>query len=451
MTETTTDKQNFNRREIEQQIIAWIVDDSAQSTASRDALATLTPEDFSDEVWRRAFVQARKHAGAGTAFDELILEAETNGFVPASEVRSAINKNGSGLADRHLPPLVDALKKYAQQDKTQKAILFANEQINSGKDCNEVAASLQSQLAEISTGAKSRVRTATKARIEQIADFDAMAAGTFKEKERLSLGIPALDRILKGGVPTGALAVLAARPSVGKTALAIHVAANALRTGKKVFFASLEMGDHEILDRLSACLTGVPTPCSVKNWESLEASSLSKEKLRNGMNEMRSIESFGNYANRLRFIDNAPYETLFSEIRLSFARERFDVLILDYIQLVQGLPKECLRETVSKVSAGLKVLARDLGVPVLALAQFNRAPSKEARKPRMDDLKESGSIEQDADIVMLLSDDSAPNAQEVKHAPRLPRFLEVAKHRQGGVGELRLSFDAPLSRFTERN
>lgn len=102
-----------------------------------------------------------------------------------------------------------------------------------------------------------------------------------------------------------------------------------LKVGKKVFFASLEMGDSEIVDRLSACLLGLPIPYNMKFWNTLEQDASRCKTLRNGLEELQNIEGFGNYASRLRLLDNAPYDEFFNEVKLSFARENFDVLILD--------------------------------------------------------------------------------------------------------------------------
>lgn len=131
------------------------------------------------------------------------------------------------------------------------------------------------------------------------------------------------------------------------------------------------MGDSEIVDRLSACFSGVPIPYSMKFWNNLERDARYDKGLRNSLEELQDLEGFENYASRLRFLDNAPYDEFFNEIKLSFSRENFDVLILDYLQLLQGRPGEGLRETVVKISDGLKSLPRELNIPILDLALLN--------------------------------------------------------------------------------
>lgn len=439
-----TPEQNFNRRETEQEIIAWLVRDFATSPESHKALSELTETDFSDDVFRCAFLQIRKFATEGTLFTSRMIQEATNGHVPKAQISPENLNLGSGLIEMHLPPLVESLKKHVQREKLEAAGKIFLEQLKVGKGVPEIIASLQTRLNDISTGAKPFARSAKKARLEQIAKLEAMKEGTYIEPLRLALGVPAIDGALKGGIANGQLAILAARPACGKTSFAVHAVANALRSGKKVLFASLEMTDSEIVDKLTESLTGIHTPRTPSEWNSLKTRAISPD-------DMFDPGAFGDFSSRLRFVDNAPHAEFFQKVRLEFMRERFDVFVLDYVQIVQGLPGECFRETVSKVSVGLKTLARELEIPVLALAQLNRDSSKESRKPRMTDIKESGSLEQDADVVFLLSDDSDPNAPDVKHASKLSRLVEIAKNRHGETGSFKLSFNAYTSRFTERN
>ncbi|MBR5622087.1 MAG: DnaB-like helicase C-terminal domain-containing protein [Opitutales bacterium] len=446
-----TPEQNFNRRGIEQEIIAWLVRDFATSPESHKALSELKEVDFSDDVFRRAFLQIRKFATEGVCFNARMIQEATNGHVPMAEISPESLNLGSGLSDLHLPPLVEMLKKIVQREKLESAVKSFSEQLKADKDVPEIVASLQTRLNDISTGAKPFARSAKKAWLEQIAMLEAMRAGTYVEPPRLSLGVPAIDEALNGGIANGQLAILAARPACGKTSFAAHAVANALRSGKKVLFASLEMTDGEIIRKLTENLVGFFVPQNLTLWNMFE-SSWNELKLKGfSPDDVFDPDAFGDFASRLRFVDNAPHAEFFQKVRLEFMRERFDVFVLDYAQIVQGLPGECFRETVSKVSVGLKTLARELEIPVLALAQLNRDSSKESRKPRMTDIKESGSLEQDADVVFLLSDDSDPNAQDVKHASKLTRLVEIAKNRHGGTGCFKLSFDALTSRFTERN
>ena len=438
--------QNFNRREIEGAIIGWLVGDDAQTSASRDALSQLAPDNFSDPAWRRVFEVIKQHVAEGTGVDAITIADEIGVAVSEKEIMGEVLKLGSGLVEMHLPPLVESLKKHVRREKLEAFGKSVSGLLDAGKDDSEIIASLQTRLNDISTGTKSRIRNAMQARREQIRDFEAMRAGTYVAPPRLSLGVSAIDDALKGGIANGQLALFAARPACGKTSFAVSVIANALRSGKKVLFASLEMTDREIVNKMTGSLTGIYSPETQEEWNLLEARGISTD-------DMFNPGAFGDYARRLFFIDKSPYEEFFQTVKLEFRRERFDVFVLDYAQLLgQGGPQgECLREAVSKVSVGLKTLARELEIPVLALAQLNRDSSKESRKPRITDIKESGSLEQDADVVFLLSDDSDPNAQDVKHASKETRLVEIAKNRHGGTGCFKLSFNAYTSRFTERN
>lgn len=443
--------QNFNRREIEGAIIGWLVDDDARTSASRDALSQLAPDNFSDPAWRRVFEVIKQHVAEGTGFDAITIADEIGVAVSEKEIMGEVSKLGSGLVEMRLPPLVESLKKHVRREKLEALGKSVSGLLDAGKDDSEIIASLQTRLNDISTGAKPFSRSAKKAWLEQIAMLEAMRAGTYVEPPRLSLGVPAIDEALNGGIANGQLAILAARPACGKTSFAVHAVANALRSGKKVLFASLEMTDGEIIRKLTENLIGFCVPQNLLRWNMLE-NRWNELKLKGfSPDDMFDPGAFGDFSSRLRFVDNAPHAEFFQKVRLEFMRERFDVFVLDYAQIVQGLPGECFRETVSKVSVGLKTLARELEIPVLALAQLNRDSSKESRKPRITDIKESGSLEQDADVVFLLSDDSDPNAPDVKHAKQLPRLVGIAKNRHGRTGEFKLTFNAPISRFTERN
>lgn len=445
-----SNKNIFNRREIERKIIACLVKEPMPSDASRDVLASLSGLDFSERSLGLAFDAIKRLSSEGLRIGvEVVVAATQNKITPEELTGAASGLDGEAVSS-YLPSLARALKEYSMKDALRQLLDYANNALTCGMAIETILPAVQDRLTSISSETKTRVRGAMEARKKQVEKFRSMANGTFKEEERIPLGIPEVDELLRGGISKGSLAILAARPSCGKTALAVSVATRTLQDGKKVFFASLEMGDSEIVDRLSACFSGVPIPYSMKFWNELERDARHDKGLRNGLEELQDIEGFENYASRLRFLDNAPYDEFFNEIKLSFSRENFDVLILDYLQLLQGRPGEGLRETVVKISGGLKSLARELNIPILALAQLNRDSSKEGRPPRMTDLKESGSIEQDADIVILLSEGSDESERLSLKQYERPRLLDVVKHRQGRTGSFKLVFEPTCFRFRAR-
>ena len=251
-------------------------------------------------------------------------------------------------------------------------------------------------------------------------------------------GFADLDALTNGLHP-GQMVVIAARPAVGKSALALDFARSAtIRHGLPTVLFSLEMGRNEITMRLLAAEAKVP------------------------MNLMRtgqlSDDDWGRLAKRMSevvdaplFIDDSPNMSLM-EIRAKCRRlkQRHDLkmVIIDYLQLMSS-PKrvESRQQEVSEMSRSLKLLAKELEVPVIALSQLNRGPEqRQDKKPMMSDLRESGSIEQDADVVILLHREDAYE----KESPRAGEAdLIVAKHRNGPTATVTVAFQGHYSRFVD--
>lgn len=210
----------------------------------------------------------------------------------------------------------------------------------------------------------------------------------------LSTGFPSIDDVLLGMRP-GQLILLAARPSVGKTALALCVALRIAAGGVPVLFVSLEMPRSELLGRAVSVVSGVPYGFILKPPPDLSP------KVRNEIGRTaRNLEGVPLYV-------SDPAEMTISElsahVRAEHARRKVQLVVVDYAQLVKPNKGLDSREReVREVADGLKALAKSLGVPVLALAQLNREVEKRAREPVLADLRESGSLEQNADVVAFL-------------------------------------------------
>ena len=250
-------------------------------------------------------------------------------------------------------------------------------------------------------------------------------------------GLIDLDDIT-GGFQPGQLVVLAARPSMGKTALALNIcdhAAMELKTA--VLCVSLEMGHLEIAERLLCA-----------------RSRIDGYKLRTGMGlgnrEMTHLAKAFNELSKGApiFIDDTPARNMLqitASARRLKLRSKLGLIVLDYIQLVDSEEsRESRQEQIAKISRRLKTLARELEVPVIALSQLNRAvESREDRRPRMADLRESGAIEQDADIVLLLH---RPDYYDANDQPGIAELI-VAKNRNGRTDTVKLTFLKNLTRF----
>ena len=256
------------------------------------------------------------------------------------------------------------------------------------------------------------------------------------------LGVPSgfsqLDKLL-GGFQKSDLIILAARPSVGKTSLALNIAANAAkRYGQRVAFFSLEMSSEQLVQRLLSAETGI-------NQQKLRLGEIGDE------DWPMLMEAAGVLSETLLFIDDTPAISaleLRTKARRLQAEHGLDMVIVDYLQLMRGETRTENRvQEISYISRSLKSLARELEVPLIALSQLSRAvESRSDHVPQLSDLRESGAIEQDADIVMFIyREDMVKENSERKNIAD----VIVAKHRNGPTDKVPLFFDKALTRFAD--
>lgn len=249
----------------------------------------------------------------------------------------------------------------------------------------------------------------------------------------VSTGFKTLDDAT-AGLQKSNLVILAARPGVGKTSLALNIAQHASIVEKKsVGFFSLEMSKEELVDRL---LVG---QADIDAWR-LKTGKLSEEDFTKLSNAM------GILAEAPIYIDDTPALSLI-EMRTKARRLQvehgLDLIIIDYLQLARSRNLENRVQEVSEISQGFKNMARELKVPVVALSQLSRGVEQRGtRKPQLSDLRESGSIEQDADIVMFLWKEEDDNNEKI--------VLDIAKHRNGPLTSVPLFFKGDRIKFFER-
>jgi len=250
-------------------------------------------------------------------------------------------------------------------------------------------------------------------------------------------GFSDLDK-LTGGLQRSDLLIVAARPSMGKTAFALGMAYGAaVQHGRKVGVFSLEMSAEQLVQRLLATETGVDSHrLRLGNIDDSEWDRISR--------------AFGRLAEAEIYIDdsaNASVMDVRSKARRLQAEHGLDLIIVDYLQLMSGRRTENRVQEISEISRGLKGLARELNIPVVALSQLSRAVETRAdHRPMLSDLRESGSIEQDADIVMFIfRDDKYDENSEKKGIAE----LIIAKHRNGPVGSVNLRFFERTARFAD--
>jgi len=234
--------------------------------------------------------------------------------------------------------------------------------------------------------------------------------------------------------------VLAARPSVGKTSLALNVAeaASVPRKGEPVptLIFSLEMSAAQLALRMLCARARV-------NVRLLRDGLLSK----NGQEQQDLLLAADEFSKAPLFIDDSSHLTIMelrAKARRLYTRHKLGLIVIDYLQLISPTDTQTPREQqVAEASRGLKAMAKELDLPVFVLSQLNRSSEKENREPRLSDLRESGSIEQDADVVLML----APPKDADEKFQAAAYDLVVAKQRNGPVGKLQLTFLKDITRF----
>lgn len=256
----------------------------------------------------------------------------------------------------------------------------------------------------------------------------------------LKTGFRDIDK-MTAGFQKGDLIIVGARPAMGKTTFAQNLAYNIASINKKgVLFFSMEMAANEIVDRMISDVSGVD------NWR-IRTGNLTDEefaKIGDAMAEMDEIPIY---------IDDTSSMTIM-ELRNKARRAMHDhdigVVIVDYLQLIAGSERYAGNrvQEVTEISRGLKILARELSIPVVALAQLSRnVTGRDNPKPLLSDLRESGSIEQDADLVMFLHRPDYYHQNDENYEETHITDLIVAKHRHGGIGTIKLYFHPELLRF----
>jgi len=261
-------------------------------------------------------------------------------------------------------------------------------------------------------------------------------------------GFAALDDRL-GGLQRSDLIVLGARPSLGKTSLALNIARNAAVNQKAcVALCSLEMSRDAVVQRLLASESGVDSK-RVRSGQFTE------------QDEVKIMQASGILSEAPIYIDDSPQLRVLdirSKVRRLHFEHRIDLIVIDYLQLIQGDGKAETRvQEISKITRSLKTLARELNVPVLTVSQLSRAVEwRASHVPELADLRESGSIEQDADVVLFIYRDdmyfsvedwSKLHDIEKEPYPRGIADILIAKHRNGPPGQIKLRFLSKVVRF----
>lgn len=252
------------------------------------------------------------------------------------------------------------------------------------------------------------------------------------------LGVPTgfrdLDAML-GGLQKSDLVILAARPSMGKTSLALDMVRNIALESKKVAFFSLEMSQQQLASRLLASQSGVGL------WQ-MRTGGLTEEEF------AKLSEGTGILSDLDISIDDSPGANIVeirTKARRLYMEQGIDAIFIDYLQLIQGNTREGRVQEVSQISQELKNMARELKVPVVALSQLSRkTEDRPDRMPQLSDLRDSGSIEQDADVVMFIHREDYYDPETEKKGIA---EIKISKHRNGPTGSVDLAWVKEMASF----
>jgi replicative DNA helicase len=286
--------------------------------------------------------------------------------------------------------------------------------------------------------------------IENLADLVDLEVRHYQDNEhKLLTGTPSgfhqLDE-LTTGFQKAEMIIIAARPSMGKTALALNMAENMAIRGKRVGFFSLEMSKQQLAQRLLCARAGVES-----------------QRFRRAMLNDQEFQAVIRACDELQhapiFVDDTPGLTslqMRTKGRRMAQKHKVDVIFIDYLQLLtSGRRAESRQVEVSDISRGVKALARELNIPVICLSQLNRGPEdRTGNKPRMSDLRESGSLEQDADVIALLHREDYYHQGDDEWRENNPdkigvAELIIAKQRNGPTGTVEMSWHAGQTRFRD--
>jgi replicative DNA helicase len=354
------------------------------------------------------------------------------GVVSASDIASLTT---DAIQPSSLSYYVGEVKKAALRRNLLKVARGAQNQIETGEDEDSVIESMENALIELSTRSGTRgYIPAYVALMGAAKRIDEMQRGDV-DMFKVQTGIRALDGLI-GGLEEEDYMIIGARPSVGKSALALQMAMDmAMRQKKRVAIFSLEMGGNALMMRTLS-----------------QELRIDSKKIRQGMitqSDMERIVDFGGRLSGLKmFLNDTPnirLSDLRSQARMIKQREGLDVIIIDYLTLITGNKRLPRWEQVTEISAALKQLGRELQTSVIALSQLSR--DSDEKRPTLASLRESGAIEQDADVVLLLHRTSDVGSDLAGNPnPQSIEFI-VAKDRNGPVGKVNMVFLPQYTRF----
>ena len=424
-----------------------------------DVLGVLKPKDFYLPAHKSIFEAIVKLHSEDMPIDEDFVrnrvdKKEVNDNVlleilsanPITNTAAYVKEIKDASVKRELATLATTIKKVAIEDDIS---------------ANEALDTIQGELYKISTNsATSELKDMQTVTSDTLAYIEKMKKLGNKYLIGQTTGFEALDKKTTG-FNEGDLVIIAARPAMGKTALVLNMALKNVERGKGVIFFSLEMPAEQLMLRMLAAKTSIPLQnlrkgdMDDKEWSNLSA-------------------AFDDLNSKKLFVDDGGsinINQLRARVRklAQIQENNISLVIIDYLQLMQGLGNKDRHQEVSDISRGLKMLARELKIPIVALSQLNRGlESRPDKRPMLSDLRESGAIEQDADIIMFVyrddvykERDEARKEKEAKDKGEdyKSKFIDkpveeaeiiIGKQRNGPIGTVKLDFHKALTKFIDK-
>jgi len=405
----------------------------------------LRPEDFYAEAHKRLFQVMLSMQEEGKPIDSVSLISRCNDLkvlTAVGGVNMIMELSDTSVSGANTKYYVELIQNKAYlRNLIATSQLITEEGFNAEADIDEVMDRAEKQILNVTrTRRTSEFRDAKEVvgvvleNIQKMSEQHSNITGT-------ASGYRRLDRITNG-FQKGDLILLAARPSMGKTAFALNVALNASQiSDRAVALFSLEMPAEQLITRMLSVKSRI-------NGSDLRTGQFKSNQQWNALNEAAA-----DLKNTKIYIDDSPsirVAEIFSKCRKLQSEHPLGLIVIDYIQLISGSGKgssDNRQQEVSEISRALKALARELEVPVIALSQLSRMVEQRAgNKPQLSDLRESGSLEQDADIVLFLYRESYYKREEEEKATEVTEVL-ISKHRNGATGSVNLAFERNINAF----
>ena len=404
---------------------------SAEESALFDVVDKLGPEDFSNAAAGLIYRVLRDNVLGGLPVDAASVAGALGDAEAISEaggaeyVRRVLAVENSPASAGHYADLIRASARRRRIARLSRQLADAAAR---GEELGKLAEGLAQAISDLTEGQGRFVAGISEAACEVVERMEARLRGE-SEPDVLPTGFIDLDAILHGFRP-GQLVIIGGRPGMGKTAFGLELALRAAIAEKtRVLVFSLEMSVEELAERALASLSGV-------NLSRLQGGELMRR-------EAEKVAQAAAGVREAELVFDANPAAMVTDIAAAARRERPGLIVIDYLQLMTtGRNQENRQAEVSEISRGLKLLAREAEVPVVALSQLSRnLENRHDKRPQLFDLRDSGAIEQDADIVIFVHHDT-------------PGFAEgtvveviVAKHRNGPLGTAKVWFEPAVMRF----